>query len=164
MPSGRPPIRTSPINEKLKEPKPQSIKDVPRYIKNVTKSFFSRLFYILKLVWETKPWILIVMILFAVLDGVFPVLGAYITANLLNRLADAYSAAKSGTAFTFSSIVILLALQFGYLFLKTIIYNVESIVTRISSELVTNHINHQKYFIILKVLTMPNKLSIIYTD
>lgn len=135
-----PPMGVNPINEKLKEPKPQSIKEVPRYIKNVTKAFLSRLFYILKLVWETKPWILIVMILFAIFDGVFPVLGAFITANLLNALADAYTAAKTGTAFAFSGIVLLLALQFGYLFLKTIVFNVESIVTRISSELVTNHI------------------------
>ena len=130
----------NPINEQLKEPKPKSIKEVPRYIKNVTKSFFTRLFYILKLVWETKPWILIVMVLFAVFNGFFPVISAYITAELLNRLANAYNAVQSGSSFAFSSIVFILILQFLCLFIRAIVTTLESIVTRISSELVTNHI------------------------
>ena len=47
---------------KLKEPKPKSIKEVPRYLKNVFGGTFSRLFYIFKLVWEAKPLLLFVML------------------------------------------------------------------------------------------------------
>ncbi len=32
-------------------PKPKGMKDVPRYIKEITKAFFTRLFYIFALVW-----------------------------------------------------------------------------------------------------------------
>ena len=127
-------------DDKWKEPKPETIKDVPKYIFNVTKNFFIRLFYILKLVWETKPWILISMVLFAVLDGLFPVISAYITAELLNNLATAYTSAISGVEFAFSSIVFLLILQFAFLFIRSVIGNLRNTVTRISSELVTNHI------------------------
>ena len=127
-------------DDKWKEPKPKNLKEVPRYIKDVVTNFFSRLLYILKLVWETKHWILISMVIFAILDGVLPVASAYITASLLNSLADAYTASQTGATFAFSSIVLLLVIQFVYLFVRSIVGNIKNTVTRISSELVTNHI------------------------
>ena len=48
--------------EKLKEPKPKSVKEVPGYLWRVFSKFFYRLFYIFRLVWETRPWILFFMI------------------------------------------------------------------------------------------------------
>ena len=71
--------------------KPQSIKQVPKYIGAVIKSFFSRYLYIFKLVWETKPAILFGLCIIAILSGLFPVLGAYITSRLLQSISDAYN-------------------------------------------------------------------------
>ena len=37
--------------DKLREPKPKNIKEVPGYLKRVIAKFFYRLFYIFALVW-----------------------------------------------------------------------------------------------------------------
>ena len=47
--------------DKLKEPKPQSLREVPGYLWRVVSKFFYRLFYIFRIVWDTKPWILFFM-------------------------------------------------------------------------------------------------------
>ena len=52
----------------------------------VVKSFFSRLFYIISLVWETAPWLFVAMILLCLVDGVMPVIGSYITKFLLDGI------------------------------------------------------------------------------
>ena len=64
-------------------PKPKSIKEIPAYLVKVTKGFISRLFYIVKLVWKAAPPVLIIMALLCLLDGVLPVIGAYISKDLL---------------------------------------------------------------------------------
>ena len=64
---GGPPLRHN--EDKNKEPLPKNIKEVPRFLKNITVSFFSRLLYIFKLVWETNPWILVVMIFIALINN-----------------------------------------------------------------------------------------------
>ena len=61
---GPPPSHT---NEKLKEPLPKSIREVPGYLKRVTHSFFARLSYIVKLVWEAKKSLMFIMIFIAIL-------------------------------------------------------------------------------------------------
>ena len=56
-----------------KQPKvapPKNIKDLPRYLKETLGGFFSRLFYIFRMVWKTGPWILITMLLVSVFTGV----------------------------------------------------------------------------------------------
>ena len=68
--------------EKLKEPLPKSFKEVPGYLKRICSGFFSRLFYIIRLVWEAKKSLLLLMIFMAVFNGVSPVISAYISANL----------------------------------------------------------------------------------
>ena len=47
----------SEATEKLKPPKPKSIREVPGFLKKLFVDFFSRLFYIFKLVWDAKPWL-----------------------------------------------------------------------------------------------------------
>ena len=43
--------------------KPTGLRDVPRYLKELLGGFFERLFYIFKLVWETDPRILFILML-----------------------------------------------------------------------------------------------------
>ena len=49
--------------------------------------FLSRLFYIVGLVWEASPFALIAMALLCLLDGTLPVIGAYITRDIMNEIA-----------------------------------------------------------------------------
>ena len=122
--------------DKLKEPLPKNIREVPGYLKRLLKSFFFRLFYIFGLVWEAKPWILFVMLFMAIYNGVIPVVGAYISAALLNALVKGIT----GEITSFSVIMGLLILQFSYIFVNNLIHSVYNMTIRISGELVTNHI------------------------
>ena len=137
--------------DKLKPEKPKSIKEIPAYLKNLTSGFFSRLFYIFRLVWETGPWILFVMIFMSVFNGVMPVIGASITANILNSLVGAFNTLtpEATLAEQLSSmleneacraIVFWLVIQFAFTFIKSIVSNIDTILTRIYGELVVNHI------------------------
>ncbi|MBQ9120875.1 MAG: ABC transporter ATP-binding protein [Clostridia bacterium] len=130
----------SEMNEKLKEPLPKKISEIPGYIKRVSKSFFSRLGYIIRLVWEAKRSLLILMIFMALFNGISPVISAYISANLLNRVAEALTLDSP----VFESVVAILLpamlLQFGYMFFVSLVNNVSNMITRISSEVVTNHV------------------------
>ena len=121
--------------DKLREPKPTSIKEVPSYLWRLTSGLFSRLFYIVKLVWEAKPSLLFVMIFMAIFNGVIPVVSAYISANLLNVITASFIGEATST-----DVFIALVIQFGYSFVHSLISSIESIITRISGEVITNHI------------------------
>ncbi len=124
-------------NEKHRlTPPPKNIKEVPDYIKRLTKSFLSRLFYIYGLVWETRPWILFSMVFMSVFNGVTPIIDAYIAKELLNLLFEAVS----GKVNDFRAISGLLAFQFGYMFVKRIINQLNNMLMKITGELVSNHI------------------------
>ena len=71
-------------------PKPKSLKQVPKYIGQIIKSFFSRYIYIFKLVWEANPWILLGMSFTVLFTGLFPVVGAYITAQVIENASKSY--------------------------------------------------------------------------
>lgn len=137
--------------DKLKPPKPTHISEVPSYLGKLMKGFFSRLFYIFGLVWETGPWILFVMVFMAVFNGVIPVIGASITANILNALVGAFNTLTPDAVIADQlkgmleneacrSIVFWLVVQFAFTFIKSIVSNVDTILTRIYGELVVNHI------------------------
>ena len=74
-------------NDALKPKKPKRISEIPSYLKRLLGGFFYRLFYIFRLVWEAKPSLLFLMIFMAIFNGVSPVISAFISANLLNKLA-----------------------------------------------------------------------------
>lgn len=129
--------------EKLKEPRPKHIKEVPGYLKRLFGKFFSRLFYIFRLVWETRPWILLTKVLLAVFSGLLPVGQAYAGSLLLNALADAYTAAVStgGVAQeAWTDIVGLLVLQFVCIFAISLTNSINNLVTNMAGELVANHV------------------------
>ncbi len=133
---GQIPRRTADEN---REPKPQNIKEVPRYLINITKSFFSRLFYIFKLVWEASPWILLIMVFIALLNGLLPIFGTYVTAQIINVLAMEKTIWESmGVA-----INVLFVFQFIYLFLNRVLTDVNRMILNLSGELVANHIRRK---------------------
>ena len=132
-PMGRPPRK-----------KPKNFGEFVSSVFGGIKAFLSRLFYIVSLVWETAPPILIVMILLCVLDGVLPVLGAYITRDLLNEISLLIGAEMgdfAGEIFgTLKPVIFLFILQFIYSFFRKILERVNDMVTAIAGELVVNHI------------------------
>ena len=124
------------VNDRYRVPKPKSISEVPKYLKDLLKSFFSRLFYIFRLVWDTKKSLLFIMVFMAVFNGVMPVIGSLIGARIMNRLAEAYA----GAEFAFGVITVLLVLQFFYTFVNQTVTRLYSTVTSISGEQVSNHV------------------------
>lgn len=127
--------------DKLRAKKPDGVKDVPRYVKEVTGGFLKRIIYIFKLVWEARPLLMFVLIFMAVFNGVMPIAGSYITANLLNSLASLFIGERNLDASALLSVIILpLGLQFGYTFFRAFVNFLSNMVTSISGELVTNHI------------------------
>ncbi len=123
--------------DNLKEKKPTSLREVPGFVWRTVSKFFYRLFYIFKLVWETRPWILFVMMFMAIFNGVMPVVGAMISRQLLNRLAESYGGGEA----LLRGIMLLLILYFGYLFVTRLVSQINNILINIAGELVVNHVN-----------------------
>ena len=121
-------------------PLPKTLRDIPRYLKELFGGFFSRLFYIFRLVWDAKPWILFAMLFMSVFNGVRPVIDAKIASLLLTALGDAGVALVNKTEYSFSHIMYYLLFQFGFIFLANILSQAYNMVLRIAGELVTNHI------------------------
>ena len=153
-PMGPPP---SDFNEKLKEPLPKTLREVPGYLKRVAAGFFTRLLYILKLVWEAKKSPLVMMIFMAAFNGVSPVLSAYISANLLNRVADVLVLETPDFNTIAAVLLPAMLLQFGYMFFVSLVNTVSNMVTRVSSEVVTNHVKR-------KIMTKAKELDIASFD
>ncbi len=126
---------------KLKEPKPQNLKEIPGYLWRVVSKFAKRLLYIYKIVWETRPWILFFMVFIAIFNGVAPVVGLMIDAELLNSLADAFIKAAQGNPVGMDAVASVLILRFAYSFVISLIGRINSIVSSISGELVVNNVN-----------------------
>lgn len=128
-----------------REPRPKGLKNLIPFLVKQVKSFSSRLFYIVSLVWESSPAVLIWMALFCILDGILPVIGAYISKELLNGIASLIGVDGGGTLredifVTLRPVLFLLLLEFIYLFTKRILERLNSGVTAIAGELVVNHI------------------------
>lgn len=130
----RPP--RGPNYDKIRPRKPNGIKDLPRYLREVLSGFFQRLFYIFKLVKDANGWILILMMSYSLIAGVIPVISALISRELINSLTDAVT----GKAENFDVILKFLLFQFGFIVLSSLINSLYSMIIRLSGELVTNHI------------------------
>ena len=127
--------------DKLREPTPENIKEVPGYVVRVVSKFFKRLFYIFSIVWETRPWILFVMMFMAIFNGAVPVVGSLIGREILNALQDAYTEFTLTGAVVFEGVMSLMVFQFAYIFITRIVGQISSIITNIAGELVVNHVN-----------------------
>jgi len=154
-----PPLR--PIVNKGVE-KPKGIKDVPRYIGQVLKGFFSRYAYVFKLVWETSPLLLFVMSFSAIFNGLFPIFGAYVTAQLLDSISVAYNVSQELNVgvtpeAALEAIIFWVVLEFVYLLLKNVINTIYSAIVSISGEKVSNHIK-------LKIITKAKGIDLAQFD
>ncbi len=118
--------------------KPKSLRDLPRYLNQLLGGFFSRMGYIIKLVWETGPWILFSMMFFALFQGVMPVVGSYISRDIINEMQNNWGSLEAGNfkAFFGNWLFILLVLMFSYNILNSLVNTIKSTVTRFASELI----------------------------
>ncbi len=122
----------SEVNDRLKPPKPKSLREVPGYLKKTVGGTLYRLFYIFRLVWETQPFLLIFLMFMTVYNGVMPLVGTLISANLLDSIVRSFSEEVN--------LVIPLVYQFGYLFLNTLTGSLSNMTVQIAGERVTNHV------------------------
>ena len=125
---------------------PASVLDVPRFLKELFSGFFYRLFYIFRLVWQTGPWILFVMMFIALFSGIMPVVGSMISKNILNSMQEMIVDRANGTIvgdFLHSDVMYLLIFLFTYRIANRIVGRVEGSVTRIAGEKVVRHVKLQ---------------------
>lgn len=130
--------------------KPKALKEMPKYICKQIGGFFARYAYIFKLVWETSPLILFAMAFSSLFNGITPVFGAFISAELINSLVDAYQGKEADIAFW-------IALQFGYLLFQGIVSTVYNAIIKILSEKVVNHIK-------VKIITKSRDIDLAQFD
>ncbi len=128
--------------------KPKNLRDVPRYLKQVIGGFFSRLFYIIALVWETKPSLLILMSILCVAVGILPLIGALINKELLNAISDVImvggvpldESLLSSVTGTLATVAVFVLMQFGYQFMNRIASRIQNTVQHLAGERVSAHI------------------------
>jgi len=147
------PFMPPPFKEAPKRQKPKKLRELPKYFCKNIVSFFSHLFYIIRLVWEANPFVLFLMMLFCLVDGVLPVVGALISKELLNEIAvllgaeSTLAAIAAGeaaitdlSAFFALSVFALLCMYFAYQLVSRIVTRFSNIVNNLAGELVCNHI------------------------
>ena len=137
-----PPMRKPPTDGLAK---PTRLGEYPAYIKKKIQGFFHRFTYIVGLVYKATPALLIVMCLLCLLDGVLPVLGAFVSAELLNEIQElitqnSWGVLNKDSFETFSPLLFMLLLNLIYIFMRKVINRVSIAVTAIAGELVSNHI------------------------
>lgn len=116
--------------------RPKSFKEVPQFLCTLIKGFFSRLFYIVSLVWEAKKGLLILLACFCILEGFYPVVSALISAELLNQVGYA----ANGALTSFQPVLVPLIAYFAFLFFTQMMQKFSLLTVRIAGELVSNHI------------------------
>lgn len=131
-----PPPPNSKVNDQYRVEPPKSLREVPKYLKRVVGDTSTRMFYIVKLVWEANRGIMFMMAFMTLFNGIMPVTGSLISKEILNNLAKAY-----GNELTnFHIIAVLLIAQFVYLLFNDAMTRIYSTVLHISGELVASHI------------------------
>lgn len=135
--------------EKVERPK--NLKDVPRFLRELFGGFFYRLGYIFVLVWRSSPLILFTMIFIAVFDGVMPVIGSMISANVLDELQAVILArtraeeagAQFTAAFWGSAVLSMLIILFVYRICNRVVTRISNSIIKIAGEKVTNQVKVQ---------------------
>ena len=121
--------------------KPKKLRDVPRFVYLRIKGFFSRLGLIIGLVWRSAPICLCLMMLFCLAEGFLPVIGAYISRDLLNAIASMLGKTVGAEPLqALRPILFLLLLQVCHSFFSKVVGRVNSVVTSLAGEKVSNHI------------------------
>ena len=127
---------------------PKSPKDLPRYLGELCGGFFSRLFYVFRLVWKSGPVFLFLMSFVALFNGLMPLAGALISKEILNRLQDVITEKALGTVFDIHSfwgsmVLLLLIAFFVYKILNKIVGRLSHAVTRMAGERVVRYVKLQ---------------------
>ncbi len=143
-------------------PAPKRIKEIPMYLCKLIKGFFSRYAYIFRLVWEASPLTLFVMSFAAIFNGLFPVFGAYVTAQLLESVSDAYIVSQGleiglTNDEALKAIVFWIVMEFVYLVGNSIMNTIYSAIVNLSGEKVSNHIK-------LKIITKAKSIDVAQFD
>ena len=137
--------------QKSRPKPPEGIRDLPRFLWETVRGFFIRLIYIFRMVWETGPWILFVMMFTAVFSGVMPIVGSLLSKEILNELqnviSDRVAAQTEGVTFlaTFwgSMVMFLLIFFFLYRILNQVVHRLSMAVNRIAGEKVVRQVRLQ---------------------
>ena len=136
----KPPRYMRPATEHPGIPKPRGLSDVPRYLWQVISGFFSRLGYIVRLVWETGPWILFCLVFMALFNGFMPVVGSLISSRVLNELQAGFGQSVDRALFLASPIFAMLIVLFGYRILNAVLDRIKAATTRIAGEIGRAHV------------------------
>ncbi|MBQ6947006.1 MAG: ABC transporter ATP-binding protein, partial [Clostridia bacterium] len=121
------------MRDKLRAKPPKNLRDVPRYLKETVGGTCYRLFYIFRLVWETKPGLLLFMIFMSIYEGIIPSVTTLVTSNLLYKLTLSFVSKEV-------NLIPPLCWMFGILFLNSLTGGINTMITEISGEAVANHI------------------------
>ncbi|MBO7761973.1 MAG: hypothetical protein J6T24_04175, partial [Clostridia bacterium] len=148
-----PPPMSPPPFKTRKSTRPKHLREYPRWIAGLVRSFFSHLFYIVRLVHETKPWLLWLMTLFCLLGGILPVIGAWISRDLLNGVAAMIEEGRLSGDFAdflcnellgrFRTVTFLILFQFLHHLLTRVINRFSTLTNNLAGELVANHIKRK---------------------
>ena len=146
---GPPPLGDPYANNRPKPPR--RLREIPRFLSEIVKGFFSRLSYIVSMVWKTGHWILMMMVLTAILSGVLPIVGSILSKDILNELqtiiSERVAADVSGVSYTVtfwgSMVMLLLIFYFLYRILSQIVARISVAVTRIAGEKVVRYVRVQ---------------------
>ena len=143
-----------PFNRPRGPARPKRLRDYPAWCAGLVKSFLSHLFYIVRLVFETQPWLLFLMSLFCLAGGLLPLVGAWITRDLFNAISDLLAfGLGNGGSFTdflrdglfgrFRAVTFLVIFQFIYQFASRLISRLSTLTNNLAGELVANHIKQK---------------------
>ncbi len=148
-------IPDAPLPRRAEGPRrPERLRDYPRWIARMIASFFSHLFYIVRLVHDTRPWLLLLMSFFCLVGGLLPVIGAWISRDLLNAVAELLAASPAkDTGFgefvqaelfgRFRSLTLLILFQFVFRLLLRFTNRLSTLTNNLAGELVANHIKEK---------------------
>lgn len=146
MNMGPPPMDGKGRYQYKKVPPPKSVKDIPKYLKELFGGFFYRLFYIFSLVWKTGPWILFVMMFVSIFNGVMPVIGSLISQRIINTFQSVVESSdidRNSFDVFCSMVLVLLILLFSYRILNRVVTRISNSVTRIAGEKVVKQVKIQ---------------------
>ena len=127
-------------NENRVEP-PKSLRDLPRFIRELLGGFFKRLAYIFKMVWETGHWIFASLLICAIFSGIVPVISSIISKDILNAFQSDSSAEDA--QFWGSAVMMLIIYMFVFQILQELTSRLNSFVTRIAGEKVVRYVKLQ---------------------
>jgi len=137
---------------------PKNFKDLFRFLGEVLGGFFSRFFYVVKLVWRSGKWILFLLSFIALFQGVTPIIGSLISKNILNALQNVIRVGGLPESdFLSSPVFYLLIFLFSYRMLLRIVNNVSSALNRIAGEKVVQQVK-------MEIMTKSKQLDLASFD